>query len=97
MSADDATSVRLPVKVVPGSSRDGVAGWLGDALKVRVTAPPERGKANASVEKLIAEALGVPKEAVRVVAGGTSPHKTLAVSGLSAAEVRARLPRRPAD
>ena len=51
--------MRLAVKVVPKASRDGVAGWLGDALKVCVTAPPERGKANAAVERVVAHALGV--------------------------------------
>ncbi|MFP6608142.1 MAG: DUF167 domain-containing protein, partial [Myxococcota bacterium] len=50
----------MRVKVVPGSSRDAIAGWLGEALKVRVRAPAERGKANASVEKIVADALGVP-------------------------------------
>ena len=46
--------IRLQLKVVPGSSKDEVAGWLGDALKVRVGAPAERGRANAAVEKLVA-------------------------------------------
>ena len=87
----EGTRVKLPVKVVPGASRDGIAGWLGDALKVRVSAPPERGKANAAVEKLVAEALGVPKECARIVAGRTSPRKTIEVSGLSEAEVHQRL------
>ncbi len=42
--------MKLDLKVVPKSSRDCIAGWLGDALKVRVRAPAERGKANAAVE-----------------------------------------------
>jgi len=41
-------STRLKVKVVPGSSRDEIVGWLGDALKIKVMAPPEKGKANVS-------------------------------------------------
>jgi uncharacterized protein YggU (UPF0235/DUF167 family) len=51
--------MKLTIKVVPASSQNGLAGWLGDTLKVRVTAPPERGKANAAAEATIAEALGV--------------------------------------
>jgi uncharacterized protein (TIGR00251 family) len=83
--------VLLPVKVVPGASRDGVAGWLGDALKVRVTAPAERGRANAAVEEVVADALGLPRESVRVVRGTTSPRKTLEILGLSEAEIRERV------
>ena len=76
---------------MPASSRDGIAGWLGERLKVRVSAPPERGKANAAVEATIAEALGVPRECVRVVGGKASPRKVVEVVGLPEAEVYRRL------
>ena len=69
----------IRIKVVPKSSRDQIAGWLGDRLKVRVSAPPERGKANAAVEKLLAEALDLPTSAVRVVAGATTPLKSVEI------------------
>jgi hypothetical protein len=82
---------QLAIKVVPGASRDGVAGWLGDALKIRVAAPPERGKANAAVERVLAEALGLSREAVRIVAGATSARKTVEVTGISESELRQRL------
>lgn len=82
---------RLSLKVSAGASRDRIAGWLGDALKVSVTAAPERGKANAAVEALLAEALGVPRSAVTVVAGHTQPRKQVEVAGLPADEVRRRL------
>ncbi len=83
--------MRLAVKVVPKASRDGVAGWLGDALKVCVTAPPERGKANAAVAQVVADALGVPRDRVRVIAGHTSPRKVVEIDGVEEADVRARL------
>lgn len=60
-------------------------------LKVRVSAPPERGKANAAVEELLAAALGLPRERVKIVAGASSPRKIVEIDGLSEAEVRARL------
>ena len=85
------TTIKLPIKVVPGSSRNGIAGWLGDRLKVRVTAPAERGKANRAVEATIAAALYVSKERVRVVTGQTSPRKTVEIIGLSEDEVYQRL------
>jgi hypothetical protein len=81
----------LPIKVVPGSSRDGIAGWLGPTLKIRVRAAAERGRANAAVEKLLAKALGVPKECARIVAGQASARKIVEISGLSESEVHDRL------
>ncbi|MDH4016291.1 MAG: DUF167 domain-containing protein [Actinomycetota bacterium] len=83
--------VQLDVKVVPGARRDAVAGWLGDALEVRVSAPPERGKANAAVVRLIAELLDVPASDVSVASGQTSPRKRLTIEGLDSAELRARI------
>jgi len=83
--------VRLKVKAVPGASRDEVAGWLGEALKVRVTAPAEGGRANAAIEELLAGALGVPGRRVRIVAGGSSPRKVLEISGISGEEARRRI------
>jgi uncharacterized protein len=84
-------SIQLPVKVVPASSRSGIAGWLGDTLKVRVTAPPERGKANAAVEATIAAALGISVTCARVIHGKTSPRKIVEIVGLSEGEVHRRL------
>ena len=84
---------RLPVKVVPGSSKNCIAGWLGEALRVRVMAPPERGKANTAVEKIIADALGVPNDAVNIVRGSTSPRKIVEIAGLAEPEIRSRLER----
>ena len=87
----DERPLKLLIKVVPGSSRDCVAGWLGDSLKVRVSTPPERGKANAAVEKTLADALGVSAKCVRVVAGRTSARKSVEISGLSESEIHRRL------
>lgn len=82
---------RLKVKVAAGASRNAVDGWLGDTLKLRVTAPPERGKANAAVERLVAEAIGVPPAQVSVAFGHTSPRKTLEITDVSESVVRKRL------
>jgi hypothetical protein len=83
--------VRLPIKVIAGSTRSGIAGWLGDTLRVRVSAPAERGKANAAVEALLSEVLDIPGGSARVVAGATSPRKVVEIIGLSEAEIRRRL------
>jgi uncharacterized protein (TIGR00251 family) len=73
---------QLKVKVVPGSSRDQIVGWLGDALKIKVTAPPEKGKANEAVIDLLAEALGVSSDDIEVVSGHSSPSKIVAITGM---------------
>jgi uncharacterized protein (TIGR00251 family) len=88
VSADVA---RLKVKVVPGASRTEVVGRLGEALKVRVAAPPEGGKANREVVALLAAKVGLPVAAVTVVSGQASPSKVLAFQGLDAATLQARL------
>ena len=71
--------MRLHLKVVPKASRDRVVGWVGDRLKVQVTAAPERGKANDAVLDVLAAALELPRSRVRIVAGQTSPLKTVEV------------------
>jgi len=82
---------RLPVKVVPGASRPGLAGWLGEALKVRVSAPPEGGAANRQLLRIVARALGLPPGSVRLVAGAGSARKVLEIDGLDARALRQRL------
>ncbi len=86
--------MRLSLKVVPGASSAGIAGWLGDSLKVRVTAPAESGRANAAVRKLLAAALEVPASSVEIVAGAAGPRKVVEIRDLSEAEAAERLPRR---
>ena len=84
-------SVLLSVKAVPGASRDQIAGILGDRLKVRVCAPPEAGKANAAVCKLIAKALGLKAADVQVHSGHSNPAKVVRINGMALDLVRARL------
>jgi uncharacterized protein (TIGR00251 family) len=73
--------------VTPKSPRPGVAGWRGGELQVRVSVAPEKGKANAEVCSVVADALGVPKSRVSVVRGATSRHKELEIEGVSDQQV----------
>lgn len=83
----------IAVRVTPRSSRDAIEGVdASGELRVRVTAPPADGAANAAVVKLVARALSLPKGAVSVVSGQTSRHKRLEIEGVSAAELRRRWP-----
>jgi len=71
----------LEVKAVPGASRDGVAGRLGDRLKVRVSAPPEDGKANEAICAVVAARLGLRPRQVTVQSGRSSTEKSLRIEG----------------
>jgi uncharacterized protein (TIGR00251 family) len=73
--------MELDVKVVPGASRTEIVGPLGNRLKVRVAAPAEGGKANRALVELLRKWLGT--RAVEIVAGVSSPEKTVRVLGLS--------------
>jgi len=86
----------LPVKVVPGASRTRFLGeWEGRA-RIAVAAAPEKGKANAALAVFLAKLLSVRKRDVIVVAGHTSPLKTIKIEGTDVATVRAKLhPNRP--
>jgi uncharacterized protein (TIGR00251 family) len=77
---------RIAVVVSPGAKRTEIVGRQGDAWKLRVAAPPERGLANAAMCALLASALGVSPADIRVVAGTTSRRKLVEVDGLEAAE-----------
>ena len=88
---EDGADVLIKIKAVPGASRNEIAGTIGDRLKVRVSAPPEGGKANKAICALIARALDVKPRQVTVDQGATSATKTIRVIGCSAATVRAKL------
>lgn len=83
--------VQFAVKVVPGAARDRIAGLLGDALKVQISAPPERGRANERLCEVLAAVLGVPVRSVVVASGAANPRKVVAVRGLAAELVQQRL------
>ncbi len=84
---------RLRLRVRPGGREDRLIGDYGGRLKVTVAAPPDRGKANAAVLRLLAAALDLPIARLRVVAGLTAHDKVVAIEGCLPAEVRARIDR----
>ena len=81
-------AVRFPVRVQPRAARSAIVGVHGDALKVRVAAPPVDGAANAALVELLAAALGIPRRDVRVVAGELSRSKLVEIDGIAAENIR---------
>jgi uncharacterized protein (TIGR00251 family) len=82
-------AVIVKVRVQPKASRDAIAGEHAGALKVAVTAAPEKGKANKAVVELLAKALGVAKSNVELVSGATSRDKVFAIRGATARQIEA--------
>jgi uncharacterized protein len=77
----------------PGAKRAGVLGERAGALRIAVTAPPDKGKANAAIERVLADCLGCKAAQVTLVSGATSRRKRFLVVGMSVAELRERVGR----
>lgn len=92
----DGSGSRLRLRVSAGASRTRVTGAHGGALKVSVAAPPEKGKANRDVKRLVAAAFGVASREVEIVTGETSPDKVVRIP-LSPDEASARWTARSDD
>ncbi|MGN0851961.1 MAG: DUF167 domain-containing protein [Kiritimatiellia bacterium] len=88
---DTPEGVILNVKAAPRSSRAGLDGLVGDAVRVRVRCAPVDGKANRELVEVLADAFGLPKSAVVFKSGETAKTKRLLLRGLAAAAVRARV------
>lgn len=86
-----APSCKLAIKAIPNAPKNAIAGWLGDALKVKVHAPALEGRANEALCEFIAESLNLPSRAVTVALGDKSRQKLLHIDGLTLDEVRARV------
>jgi len=80
----------LKVHVVPGARQTAIAGLHGDRLKVKVAAPPEKGRANQELLDFLARALQVPRQALHLTLGVASRTKVVTVHDLSP-ELRSRL------
>jgi uncharacterized protein (TIGR00251 family) len=86
-------TARITVRATPRSGRDSIEAGAGGVFVVRVTAPPDEGKANAALCRVVANALGVSKSAVSVVRGHTARTKTLEIDGITQEQAGERLPR----
>ncbi len=76
--------VVFSAKIVPGSSKTCVSGIFSGMLKIKISAPPEKGKANRHLLKFLAKQLGVKKNAISIISGQTNPIKQIQVLGISA-------------
>ena len=86
-----ATGVRLRLRIQPRASREEIAGVAGEAIRIRLTAPPVDGAANEALVRFLAALLRVPRSAVELVSGQTGRTKLVAVTGVSVEETTRRL------
>jgi uncharacterized protein (TIGR00251 family) len=84
-------AVTLCVKVVPRASKNQIVGIEGDALKIRLNAPPVEGKANDALIEFLANALGVHRAQIEIVTGHTARRKIVRVRGVTAQKVKSKL------
>jgi uncharacterized protein (TIGR00251 family) len=88
---DGDKGATFAVRVQPRASRNAIAGEMGDALKIALTAPPVEGKANEACVDFLANLLKVPRSSITIASGESSRNKVVRIAGLRASEVEERL------
>ncbi len=88
---DGDKGATFAVRVQPRASRNAIAGEMGDALKIALTAPPVEGKANEACVEFLANLLKVPRSSVTIASGESSRNKIIRIAGMRASEVEQRL------
>jgi uncharacterized protein (TIGR00251 family) len=87
----ESRETRLTVKVTPNAGRNEITGLTGDILRVRIAAPPEKGKANKELIDFLSEGLGVKKSDISIVSGLASRNKVIVISGIGRQEINNRI------
>jgi uncharacterized protein len=95
MAQQSRPSASIKVRVQPKASRNQILGYQGDRLRVRVTAPPEGGRANEAIIALLVEALSIAKSRVKIVRGHASRERLVVVESLGREEAQHRLASQP--
>lgn len=90
-AAPHARGAILPVLAQPAAKRDAVIGERAGALRIAVTAPPEKGKANEAIQSVLAKTLGCKSSCITLLSGETSRKKRFLIDGISPDELTRRL------
>lgn len=88
---ETAKGVLLPVRAVPRASKNEIQGIHGDALKIRLQAPPVEGKANQALIRFLSEMLEIPRSQMSVASGETGRNKSVLITGVIKEELVRRL------
>jgi uncharacterized protein (TIGR00251 family) len=90
---DTPSGATFAVRLRPRTRKNAITGELGNALKISLTAPPIEGRANHACIEFLADLLKLPRSSITIAAGQSSRNKLIRISGVSAAEIAARLRR----
>ena len=85
---DTPAGAVLNLRIVPRAAKNAIQGELGDALKIRLCAPPVDGATNAALIEFLSDAFSLPRARVQLLAGATSRNKRVLLAGLPAAKVK---------
>lgn len=85
--SETKNGVVFNIRVIPRASRSELAGVQGDALKIRITAPPVEGAANKECVRFLSDMLGVKRSQIKIIAGHKSKNKKVSISGISRKEI----------
>ncbi|NCD23109.1 MAG: DUF167 domain-containing protein [Spartobacteria bacterium] len=88
---DTPAGAVLNLRIVPRAAKNAIQGEHGDALKVRLCAPPVDGAANAALVEFLAETFALPRARVQLLSGATSRNKRVLLAGMVADEIRTKL------
>jgi uncharacterized protein (TIGR00251 family) len=88
---DHPDGVVIKIKVQPRASKSRIAGVLGDALKVTLTAPPVDGAANAACIEFLAKSLDIPKNRIEIISGQTGRTKLLKIFGVKSEDLKDKI------
>jgi len=88
---ESTKGITLAVKVQPRAQKNAVAGVVGEALKLALTAPPVEGRANEAVVEFVAELFRIPRSSVTIASGLSSRNKVIRLTGVSRPAVEQRL------
>jgi len=91
VNLEDGPFATVSVRVVPRSSKEGVAGFEGGVVRIRLNAPPVEGKANEALVRFLAKAVGVPRNRITLVTGERGRSKVVRVAGVTPAALMAAL------
>jgi uncharacterized protein (TIGR00251 family) len=83
VSREEGSCATVSVRVVPRSSKEGVAGFEGGVVRIRLNAPPVEGKANEALVRFLSKAVGVPKSRITLVTGERGRRKIVRVDGIT--------------
>ncbi len=81
----------LTLRLIPRAAKNAIQGEHGDALKIRLCAPPVDGAANAALIEFLSDTLSLPRARIRLLSGKTSRTKRVLLAGMKAGEIRERM------